>query len=176
MDDDMHDAQRWPTPKDSSFPCTQESAQSMESGVSDSQTCKEEELAGVELRLEQMGYKRPFPAPIPIIHERDFPMPEDTQDARTVQEGKRDLEATQDELWTGLGRMKRGGRHFTAMFKGAVEATKAYLTRLEDIHAEKIKPVDGPSFRKEANKLASMRMYLLESLADEAIRKRQRFT
>jgi hypothetical protein len=168
--DDMRDddAQRWPTPSDGSVPCTQQSY------ASDSQLSKEDDLAAVELKLERMGYRKPFPSPLPIEFEYDFPLPEGRMDHRFVQGERVGLETTKDELWEVAAEQRRKGRNFAAL-SDAREATRRYVAYLEKVHSREIIPVDGASFRQEANKLAAMRMYLLEALADEAIKRRAKF-
>ncbi len=162
-------AQRWPTPSDRSFPCTQQSH------VSDSQINKEDELAAAEARLEQMGYKRPFPCPTPIEFEDTFPLPEHAQDARAVKERMAVLEQMKEDLWNTTGERRRKGKDIECLLYEAENATKVYLDYLEQIRSGRIRPVDAPSFRREGNKLAAMRMYLLEAMAGEAIRKRPKF-
>ena len=166
--DDMQEenAQRWPTPSD---PCTQQSH------ASDSQTSKEDDLAAAELRLEQMGYRRPFPAPVPIEFEQMFPLPEDVLDWRAVGKEKQRLEDAKDRCWEAAQELRRRGLSSSPSMMEARFATREYVAYLEQIHSGAIKPVDGPSYRQEGNKLAAMRMYLLEALADEAIKRRPGF-
>ena len=162
------DTQRWPTPSDGSFPCTQESH------VSDSQTSKEDHLAAVELKLERMGYERPFPNPVPVEFERNFPLPDDTLDANTVRDELAELRGAKDGLWAVAEEQRRKGRNNARLLSNALYATRSYLTYLEQVKTGVIKPVDALSFKQEGNKLVGMRMHLLESLADEATRKRPR--
>jgi len=162
------DAQRWPTPSDCSVPCTQ-------SHASDSQTSKDYDLLASELRLEQMGYQRPFPVPVPISFESVFPLPDGCMDSRAVQGERARLEAAKDDSWEAVGEQRGRGRSISRLTDDARHATAVYVTYLEHIRSGAIRPVDGPSFRQEGNKLAAMRMYLLEALADEAVKKRTSF-
>lgn len=162
-------AQRWPTPNDSEFACTQHSH------VSNSQINKEDELANVEYRLEQMGYRPPLPCPVPDGFEFLFPLPRDMEDSKKVRGDLLLLKRRMDQHWESVRSMNGRGICLDFFVGDAQKATNSYMAFMEEIRNGTIKPVDAYTCRQEGNRLAHMRMNLLQMIAEESIKHPRKF-